>query len=581
MPIQWRHMSKKRLILLLYLGLLLLGNGFVGIASALATQDAERYAPILYFENQETCYPINVSYAIENSYLYEVDNPTPISTSPNASMLAGYTTPDKYYLDNQKGTVNDNGIVQDYQSKMISLGFEVYAHVDTINSVIQYWFFYAFNSGELNHHEGDWEMIQILFSNDQPTQVMFSQHYSGQKATWSQVDKDGDHVKDYVARGSHANYIKPYSGKVGLASDFVGDNGMVLRPTTDYRITMLNGQPWLQFAGRWGAYGVNTSQATEATILGEAGPEGPEFREGGTMWNQPLAWGGNLPSANDYLFILEWFVYNFVTLFILFTVLSLLLLVFFVYRCHKRYGLGPRKFSLLYMDGVNTKSIGNILCIVAIIIALFGLIYPWYAVVANITVPPYRDTGAFNMISIDGLNGIQIQLPNRAGPVPLGTFALPFYIIIAIGLVFLILATIGVSQSKKLGKKYLLRGIRLLIPFILILIVIMSVGWIVSTISPVNIKGNTDVFSAANAVSAAPFGGQYTIQISGVDGGSVSLQWGFGIGAYLLLFAGIILLMAGLVELAAHVKFFEEKEPEPPKSSKHMKQKEPGEEEKE
>lgn len=569
------------MILTLCLGLLLLGNGFVGFASALTTQDAERYAPILYFENQETCYPINVSYAIENSYLYEVDNPTPVSTSPNASMLAGCTAPDKYYLDNQKGTVNDNGIIQDYQSKMTLLGYEVYAHVDTINSVIQYWFFYVFNPGELNHHEGDWEMIQILFSNDQPTQVMFSQHYSGQKATWKQVDKDSDHVKDYVARGSHANYIKPYSGKVGLASDSVGDNGKVLQPVTGYKITILNDQPWLQFAGRWGAYGVNASQATEAAVLGEAGPEGPEFREGGAMWNQPLVWGGNLPSANDYLFILEWLLYNFVTLFILFTVLSILLLVFFVYRRHKRYGLGPRKLSLLYIDGVNTKSIGNILCIVAIIIAIFGLIYPWYTVVADVTVPPYRDTSAFNMISIDGLNGIQIRLPDRAGPVPLGTFALPFYVIIAIGLVFLILATIGVSQSKKLGKKYLLRGIRLLIPFILILIVIMSMGWIVTTVSPVNIKGNTDVFSATNAVSAAPFGGQYTIQISGVDGGSVSLQWGFGIGAYLLLFAGIILLMAGLVELAAYVKFFEEKEPEPPKKPKHMKQKEPSEEEKE
>ncbi len=73
-------------------------------------------------------------------------------------------------------------------------------------------------------------MIQVVLTGGQPSEVMFSQHYSGQKAKWSQVDKEGEHVKVYVARGSHANYIKPYSGKVGLASDTVGDNGKILRP---------------------------------------------------------------------------------------------------------------------------------------------------------------------------------------------------------------------------------------------------------------------------------------------------------------------------------------------------------------
>ena len=113
---------------------------------------------------------------------------------------------------------------------MATLGYKVYAHVDTTSNIIQYWFFYAFNGGDLNRHEGDWEMIQVVLSGEQPTQVMFSQHYAGQTATWNQVEKEGDHVKVYVARGSHANYIKPYSGKIGLASDTVGDNGKILQP---------------------------------------------------------------------------------------------------------------------------------------------------------------------------------------------------------------------------------------------------------------------------------------------------------------------------------------------------------------
>ena len=237
-----RYMNKKIVMITLVIGLLIVGTGYTGIGAAVTDQDVYRYAPILYFVNGEKCYPVNVSYAFENCYLYEVGNPTPISTSPTAELLASYSTSDSFYLDNQRGTVaiGDDGIENDYQSKMNVLGYTVYAHVDSLNNVIQYWFFYAFNGGDLNRHEGDWEMIQVVLSGEQPVEVMYSQHNAGQTATWSQVEKDGEHVKVYVAKGSHANYIKPYSGKVGLASDTVADNGKILRPVTDYTIEILD-----------------------------------------------------------------------------------------------------------------------------------------------------------------------------------------------------------------------------------------------------------------------------------------------------------------------------------------------------
>ncbi|DAC72625.1 MAG TPA: hypothetical protein DSN98_04160 [Thermoplasmata archaeon] len=565
-------MNKKIVISIFFIGLLLAGSTYVGIGAAADQDLAEQYAPILYFTNAEKCYPIDVSYALENSYLYEVGNPTPLSTAPTAAILSNYTS-DNFYLDNQRGTVavGDNGIETDYQNKMATLGYKVYAHVDTASNVIQYWFFYAFNGGDLNRHEGDWEMIQVVLSGGQPTHVMFSQHNNGQSAKWSQVDKEANHVKVYVAKGSHANYIKPYSGKLGLASDTVGDNGKVIRPT-EYTVEVLDAQPWLSFAGRWGWAGANQSAAAEATLLGEAGPNGPKFRESGQMW-VPLSWAAGLQSADNNMFILEWLVYNFVMLFFLVTLLSLLLLVFFIYRRHKKYGLGPRIFSLFYIDGSNQKSIGNLLCIVALIIAVLGLFYPWYTVVANVSVPPYQQTGAFNAVSIDGINGIQIRLPDRSGPVPLGTFALPFYLLIGIALVFIILSTIGIAQSRKLGKKYVLRGIRLLVPFVLILVFIMAVASIIPLFTPENLKGNTDMSTAMRAVSAAPFNGQYTFQTTDVAGGSVHLQWGFGVGAYLLLFAGIILIMAGLVEITANEVFFEGKSPAPTKTVENNEEK--------
>ncbi len=558
-------MSKKIACLVFIMSLFFIGTFLSGFAAANDLQLAEQYAPILYFASNEKCYPVNVSYALDSSNLCKVGEPTPIATSPlSAIMLDQYTT-DSYYLDNQRGTAatGDNGIENDYQSKMNALGFTVYAHVDTTGNIIQYWFFYAFNGGDLNRHEGDWEMIQVVLSNSQPSQVMFSQHYSGQSALWRQVDKDGTHVKVYVARGSHANYLKPYSGKVGLASDDVGDNGRVLRPT-DYHVDVLANQSWLNFGGRWGSFGTDTSQAAEAAILGEAGPNGPKYRENGLMW-QPLAWAGGLQPANDYLIILDWLVYNFVLLFVIITVLSLLVFVFLVYRRHKKHGLGPRLFSMLYIDGFNAKSIGNVLCIVALILAILGLFLPWYTITANVSVPTYPATGTFSALSVDGISGVQIRLPNQSGPVPLGAFALPFSFLIGIGLVFIVLSTVGISRSRKLGKRYLLRGSRLLVPFLLILVFILLLAPLIPMFAPASVKGNADVQSAMKAVSASPINGQSTMQVAeDMGGGSVHLTWGFGIGAFLLLFAGILLLLAGLIELVAHAQFFEEKLIAPP-----------------
>jgi hypothetical protein len=142
---------------------------------------------------------------------------------------------------------------------------------------------------------------------------------------------------------------------------------------------------------------------------------------------------------------------------------------------------------------------------------------------------------------------------------------MPFYLLIGIALVFIILATIGVSTSRKLGKRYLFHAVRLFIPFILILIMVLLIGSLLPQIAPASIKANTDVMGALNRVSQAPFNGEYNMQMTGVSGGgTVTLTWGFGFGVYLLLIAGVIMLIAGIIEVSAQAKFFEEKEPGPP-----------------
>lgn len=573
-----RYMKQKTaaFLVMLFVGMLI-WTSFGNVASAADADLAQQYAPILYFEQNEKCYPVDISYALDNSDLYQVgNNPVLISTSPNASFIAAYVTPD-YYLDNRIGTVKDDSIIADYQSKMGVLGYTVYAHVDNTNSVIQYWFFYAFNDGDLNKHEGDWEMVQILLTNEQPTEVMYSQHHSGQRAMWNQVEREGDHFKVYVARGSHASYLRSYSGMIGIASDHVGNNGKVLKPA-EYTLELLESQAWLNFGGHWGEAGDGTEQAVQSSILGEAGPEGPQFREGGDMWNSPLQWGAALPQANDYIFLLEWLMYNFIMLFAIFTTLTLLVTIFLIYRRYKRYGLGPRIVSMLYIDGVNAKSIGNILCIVGLILAVVGLFLPWYAVSVNVTTPTYSKIGLTDLLKIDGLQGVQVTLPESSGPTPMGSFSLPFSLLIAISLVFLILATVGIAQSKKLGRKYIGRGARLLVPFIVVFVVIMILANILPMMAPVGSTGEFEFSSTVNAMASAPFGGEKTVLLQDVPGGQVYLKWGFGLGLYLLLFAGIILIVAGVMELVARSTFFEQRQFEKQKKNKKPKTPVPAEE---
>ncbi|MFE3846245.1 Vps62-related protein [Thermoplasmatota archaeon] len=530
------------------------GN-FIDNASADEEDIALQYAPIYYFEKDETCYPVDVSYHLSNSNLYQIDVVNPIIQSPSAEDISNYKD-NSYYLDNQRGTIEDDGIINDY--KIRNLGYTIYSNVIYSGDLtyIQYWMFYAFNKGTLNQHEGDWEMVQILISSGTPTQVMYSQHHSGQKATWNQVDREGDHIKVYISRGSHANYLRSYSGVIGIANDIVGANGKKLT-YSDYDLVLLESQPWLEYKGRWGWSGSTEEEFQEANILGQTGPYGPQYRKNGDMWSA-IGWGSTLPPANDAIFIMELLLYNFVTIFIIITLIIICILAYRIYKRNELTGLGPRILSILYIDGLNTKSIGNILCIMGIIIAIISLFNPWYLISTDMTIHGYETSGLVNILSIDGITGIQLQFPGITGPMPLGSIMIPFSLLIGIGILFLIFTSVGLSKSKKLGNKYLFRGIRLLIPIIFILLFIIGLRLI-----PFESLANTgdtgmDISEVISSISNSPINGNKFITIQDVEG-QIQLNWGLGFGGFLLLFSGIILIIAGIIERVADVEFFQEK----------------------
>jgi hypothetical protein len=158
---------------------------------------------------------------------------------------------------------------------------------------LQYWFWWVYNDWN-DRHEGDWEMIQLLFDAGSPedalalgpASVAFAQHEGSEVATWSdpKLLRDGDHVVVYPAQGSHAAYFtqSQWFGKsaaAGFGCDDTSALGVEIRPD----VVLLPNDPttpgfeWLSFTGRWG----------EKAPSFNNGPTGPNTKD---QWSAPVTW---------------------------------------------------------------------------------------------------------------------------------------------------------------------------------------------------------------------------------------------------------------------------------------------------
>jgi hypothetical protein len=158
----------------------------------------------------------------------------------------------EYHLD-FPGNALDPGCDYERWARRLSEGEApaVYAHVvgdpeHPGQLALQYWFFYAYNDWN-NLHEGDWEMIQLVFEAEdaaaaldvEPTRVGYSQHEGAEQAEWGE-DKlelvDGTHPVVHPAAGSHANFFEEglylgSSAEQGVGCDDTSGPTVDLRPT--------------------------------------------------------------------------------------------------------------------------------------------------------------------------------------------------------------------------------------------------------------------------------------------------------------------------------------------------------------
>jgi hypothetical protein len=276
-------------------------------ASSAASELAQRYAPIVELKKQakpcdtngEAYEPVAVNLVLGRKDV--------TLRGPEGFTLQAPTMPDIYGKDSEyfldfPGNPLKPGCSYERWFKKIARGkpATVYAHIATQPDkpeqlALQYWLYYVFNDWN-NKHEGDWEMIQLVFAAGSPaealrrppTEIGYSQHSGAQGASWddSDLERQGTHPIVYSASGSHANFFRStlwfgYSAQAGVGCDDTRgpsrdvDPNVVVVPTTppgaDSRFA------WLGFDGLWG----------QRLRSPNGGPTGPNAK---TQWREPITW---------------------------------------------------------------------------------------------------------------------------------------------------------------------------------------------------------------------------------------------------------------------------------------------------
>ena len=274
---------------------------------------AARFAPIIILQRQAAACdsdgepflpaPVNVVFADPAVVLREGPEQHPAKSPIDNPDL--YALPDEFATD-FPGKPRTPGCDYETHFKAV-MGDQrpvIYAHIATEEGrrgiALQYWFFYYFNEFN-NLHEGDWEMIQLLFDADsveealtqEPVQVAFAQHNGGETADWDapKLEREGTRPVVYASRGSHASYYGPglwlgwgQDGS-GLGCDVTSGDPVRIDPEVRLVPATIAGPDdpfaWVTFSGRWG----------ERETWVYDGPSGPAFKP---RWTAPISWMDDL-----------------------------------------------------------------------------------------------------------------------------------------------------------------------------------------------------------------------------------------------------------------------------------------------
>ncbi len=255
-----------------------------------AQELADRYVPVAVLRDQtgpcdrngEGYFPAPVESVLGNPdvALKITDSPssatdTIVKMGPTAEDIANLD--DRYYLD-FPGNPRRPGCTfeTDFKEYAAEQGLKptTYAHIvvdeEAHRVVIQYWLWWYFNDWN-NLHEGDWEMVQVVFDADsiegalasEPIRYAYAQHGGGELA---EPDSAKLHLEDghpviYPAAGSHATHYEQelYLGWGENGTGFGCDNARPPGTAEPLVAIVVPNDPdpnsefgWATFGGRWG-----------------------------------------------------------------------------------------------------------------------------------------------------------------------------------------------------------------------------------------------------------------------------------------------------------------------------------------
>ena len=283
--------------------------------SSQETELANRYAPVVRLVSHTDCSPGKPYMPIDVDALFGEPtvalrgpwgNGDLVKIAPTAKDLSQGLF--EYHLDFPGNALDPGCGYLKWERRLIAQTLPtVYAHVVTDAAhpdklALQYWLFYVFNDWN-NLHEGDWEMIQLVFdasSAEQalqrsPVEVGYSQHEGAERAGWND-DKlervDNTHPVVHPAAGSHANFFGESLYLGSSAEQGVGCDD-TRGPTFDVRPVVrtipsdeaTKGFPWIAYEGRWG----------ELQPAFYNGPTGPNLK---TQWTEPIEWSSDWRSRS-------------------------------------------------------------------------------------------------------------------------------------------------------------------------------------------------------------------------------------------------------------------------------------------
>ncbi len=308
----------RRLFLLVVLAIGALGLAPVASADLAAESAlAQRYAPVVRLVHQaqecghgEPYIPTDVKVLFDEPTvaLRGPWNRTDlVKVGPVATDLVGRY---EYHLDFPGDPLNA-GCTYEKWARRLTTGTSptAYSHIATEPDFpgklsLQYWFFYPFNDFN-NTHEGDWEMIQLVFDAPDvaaalerpPIEVGFSSHDGAEGAAWGDEKLEivgGTHPVVYPAAGSHANkfgaalYLGS-SAEAGVGCDDTRGPHDELHPVVQTipsdPAAAVAAYPWIAFEGRWGEL--------QAAFFN--GPPGPNMQG---PWARPIELSQNWRDAS-------------------------------------------------------------------------------------------------------------------------------------------------------------------------------------------------------------------------------------------------------------------------------------------